>query len=50
MVSWLLFSFIMAGFLYPFINGDFNKMIGGGLIIGFFAGVISQIEGNTRKK
>lgn len=49
MISWLLFALIMGGFVYPFIDGDFNKMIGGGLILGFFASVLSHIEGNTRK-
>jgi hypothetical protein len=48
MLAWLLFSLTMGICLIPFIE-DFYQRLGGGLILGFFAGVLSQIEGNTRK-
>jgi hypothetical protein len=39
----------MSLFISPFFYGEIEKIICGGLILGFFAGVLSQIEGNTRK-
>lgn len=48
-ISWIMFSISMSIFLLPLIDYNLNKSLSGGLILGFFAGVLSQIEGNTRK-
>ena len=49
LLAWMLFAICMSIIIHPFFIGDINKNISAGLILGFFAGVLSQIEGNTRK-
>lgn len=40
---------IGMGLFLLLICNNINQVIVGGLIIGFFAGILSQIEANTRK-
>jgi len=48
LVAMIFFSVIFGFALSPF-TGSIYQAGGGGIIIGYFAAVLAQIEGNTRK-